>query len=377
MREPGVMFSIARSRYTVLVQFFFFGLNAIGLFLGTVYNTKTPDLYENNAHHKTGWIVVWLTLAWIILGILNTYSAKNKSSRQAISAANLAEYEQLQQAEQDPNCARWSGDSGQGTERNSTSLFGSRSPEVDSEPHHFDENLPCYQSTDMDGEADEAEKRGFLRDTKVDHFLSRHIGKVAIGKTFVIMQLVHAILERSVIFLAFVAILSGITTYGGIFVSFSKFHYQSLATDCCGQRGSQIFNGLAHFIKGGIFFWYGILTIGRWAGSFADIGWAWNVKPPANTISRWKKAAPSAEFVESALICFYGFSNVWLEHLNAWGQAWSAMDFEHVAITILFFGGGLVSECPHQPPYGDIAPSLTLIYFSLDFSSSLNEFANS
>jgi hypothetical protein len=94
---------------------------------------------------------------------------------------------------------------------------------------------------------------------------------------------------------------------------------------------------VAHFAKGGIFFWLGIVMIARWAGAFADLGWAWNVKPP--TAGR----APSMELVESALICFYGVSNVWLEHLNAWGAAWSAMDLEHVAITVLFFGGGLVS----------------------------------
>lgn len=39
------------------------------------------------------------------------------------------------------------------------------------------------------------------------------------------------------------------------------------------QEGSSIFNGLAHWIKGGIFFWYGILTLGRWAGCFGELGW--------------------------------------------------------------------------------------------------------
>jgi hypothetical protein len=39
------------------------------------------------------------------------------------------------------------------------------------------------------------------------------------------------------------------------------------------QRGGHIFSGLAHFIKGGVFFWYGILTLGRWAGCFGELGW--------------------------------------------------------------------------------------------------------
>lgn len=37
--------------------------------------------------------------------------------------------------------------------------------------------------------------------------------------------------------------------------------------------GSEIFSGLAHFIKGSVFFWFGIVSLGRWAGCFAEIGW--------------------------------------------------------------------------------------------------------
>jgi hypothetical protein len=45
--------------------------------------------------------------------------------------------------------------------------------------------------------------------------------------------------------------------------------------------------------------------------------------------------------VESFLIFFYGSTNVFLEHLAAWGNAWSAQDLEHISITVMFFGGGL------------------------------------
>ena len=76
-------------------------------------------------------------------------------------------------------------------------------------------------------------------------------------------------------------------------------------------------------------------------GCFAEMGWAWNVKPPVGLISARKARIPSAEFVESFVIFLYGASNMWLEHLAAWGQPWSAQDFEHVSISIMFFGGGL------------------------------------
>lgn len=45
--------------------------------------------------------------------------------------------------------------------------------------------------------------------------------------------------------------------------------------------------------------------------------------------------------MESFLIFFYGSTNVFLEHLAAWGGEWSAQDLEHISITIMFFGGGL------------------------------------
>jgi Protein of unknown function (Ytp1) len=77
-------------------------------------------------------------------------------------------------------------------------------------------------------------------------------------------------------------------------------------------------------------------------GAFADFGWAWNVKPGADLVPSWKTRVPSADFIESFLIFLYGISNVWLEHLTAWGSAWSPEDYEHVSITILFFGGGLL-----------------------------------
>lgn len=110
------------------------------------------------------------------------------------------------------------------------------------------------------------------------------------------------------------------------------------------QRGSNVLNGLAHTIKGGIFFWYGLLTLARWMGCFVEYGWAWNVRPPVGLVSSRKATMPSAEFVESFVIFLYGSTNVFLEHLAAWGDAWTAQDLEHVSISIMFFGGGLVSS---------------------------------
>ena len=66
---------------------------------------------------------------------------------------------------------------------------------------------------------------------------------------------------------------------------------------------------------------------------------AWNVRPK-QAGQKWR---PSAEFVESLLIFFYGSTNIFLEHLGNWGGEYSAQDLEHISITVLFIGGGLVS----------------------------------
>jgi hypothetical protein len=49
------------------------------------------------------------------------------------------------------------------------------------------------------------------------------------------------------------------------------------------------------------------------------------------------------EAVECSVIFLYGILNVFLEHLAEWGGKWAPEDLEHVAISLLFIGGGLVS----------------------------------
>jgi hypothetical protein len=45
----------------------------------------------------------------------------------------------------------------------------------------------------------------------------------------------------------------------------------------------------------------------------------------------------------TALSSAYGCTNIFLEHLGGRGGAWTDKDFEHIAITVLFIGGGAVS----------------------------------
>ncbi|EXJ90024.1 hypothetical protein A1O3_03092 [Capronia epimyces CBS 606.96] len=328
----GVVFSVARSRFALPVQFLFLILNGLGVLFGTVYNINTPDLYENNAHHKIGWIATWVVTAQVIMSLLFTYSGRRKAP-EAPAAERVAflpvSVENMTHHNAHPyKNHRWSGDSGQGTEQSSTLHSRDGSPATPHRRDTFDDFEKPEPEPEPEDEDEEPATPGSRPSSRwrihvVDKYLSARVPNLLSAKPLRIFEVAYEIIDRTILVLGFIALTTGGVTYAGIF------------------RGNNIFNGLAHFIKGGIFFWYGLLTLGRWMGCFADLGWAWNIKPARSQVGQWKAAVPSAEFVESFVIFLYGSTNVFLEHLAAWGGEWTAQDLEHVSISILFFGGGL------------------------------------
>ncbi|RMZ82261.1 hypothetical protein DV738_g1905, partial [Chaetothyriales sp. CBS 135597] len=314
----GVIFSIARSRHALPVQLVFLALNGIGVIAGTVYNVGTPDLYEKNAHHSIGWVATWVATAQVVMSLLFLYTGRTKSGQAKVS--ETASYlpistENIASLNESPvspyHDYRWSGESGHHTDR---SFSGTTQNSRDLSPADDSDRLPKEEPA---------------------------------------TEILYEIVDRTILVLGFIAITTGVVTYTGIF------------------KGHGIFGGLAHFIKGGIFFWYGLLTLGRWMGCFADFGWAWNLKPSGSEVGQWKARIPSAEFTESFVIFLYGCTNVFLEHLGGRGGRWTAQDLEHVSIAIMFFGGGLCgmlvesksvrkllnTSVDLMPPRADVHPS--------------------
>lgn len=323
----GVMLSIAHSRLTLVIQFLFLVVNAFALLLGVVYNHRTPELYAKNAHSKIGWTVTWIAVAWVSMSLIQLYTGLPKGNSQdrlpaqSMTTENMIQYQRVQDT-QLPDPYRWSNDSGQGTERNSASLCDTRSPSVESENVQFPGLTQRYTRDDEDDVLDdEAEKRGFLGNASVDRFLLHNIGRIAGSRLLKVLRILYVVIERSFMIQVFAAVTSGTIVYGGI------------------GRGDAIFNVMAHFVKGAVFFLYGFLTLGRWTGAFADAGWAWNILPDK---TGRKRAPPSAEMVESFFLFLYGITNVFMEHMAAWGDAWSPQDLEHVSISVMLFGGGLL-----------------------------------
>jgi hypothetical protein len=311
------MFSLAKSRYTLVSQFVFLATNSIAVFLALIYNSKTPDLYPGNAHHKIGWIITWVVSAQVLISLVGRIAGAASQGRGGRGAEEEHAFlpistrpDQFLPADQ----YRLSDDSGQGTEPITESLrSNSVSTVTGSSQDQFAGHHKEYDEDDLeDVDLTEPASKGY--------FTIRAAKLVTLG-IWRYFDITYKIIDRIILPFGSIAYLTGIITFARFF------------------EGRELFSGLAHWTKGGVFFWLGLLTLGRWSGSFAEWGWAWNARP--KTSHRWR---PSAEFVESALIFFYGGTNIFLEHLGKTDNSWSSEDLEHISITVLFIGGGLVSQ---------------------------------
>ncbi|RDA82910.1 hypothetical protein CP532_4623 [Ophiocordyceps camponoti-leonardi (nom. inval.)] len=307
----AVMLSLAGSRFTLVSQYCFIGLNALGLVFGTIYNAKTPDLYPNNAHNKVGWLISCVASAQALLSLLGWARGSVRNRSQSRSR------ERLLSDDPPSGCDiglddRLSNDADQDAE---PMLKVAPRPSAPALRDGVYEAIPAYRPEEEE-----------LDNASSNQPISVPITSTgAEGIFFKIHQLVaflYRVTDRLLLPGGFVALATGVATFGRLF------------------EGKEIFSGLAHWIKGGVFLWLGLFTLGRWAGCFGELGWAWNMSPRTSKRT-WR---PSAEWTESALIFFYGSTNIFLEHLGRWGRAWSAQDLEHVAITLLFIGGGLQRE---------------------------------
>ncbi|KAF8459502.1 hypothetical protein BGX38DRAFT_1149149 [Terfezia claveryi] len=304
---------LSKSRLYYSTQLVFIGCNLLGVACSILYNMRTPDLYPNNIHHKLGWMIMGLLTIHIAMGVLLRQSSGSIGGLGSIRKregsytpvyTSADEDEELDDLVVSPR--RTSGDNGLGAERSSS--FPEHSAELGHERGY-------HRVKDPDSLL---QVLGF---TRVGSFLQRHVPYIFTPTVLRVNNILFSLIICLLPIIGFVQITAGLAVVTGIFVA------------------SNVLNGLAHTVKGGIFFWYGALTFGRFLGAFGEYGWAWNIRPLSN--SELAKRVPSCEMLESSLILFYGTIDVFLEHLAAWGHAWTHMDLEHEAIAILFFGGGL------------------------------------
>ncbi|KAF7355193.1 hypothetical protein MSAN_01435000 [Mycena sanguinolenta] len=128
---------------------------------------------------------------------------------------------------------------------------------------------------------------------------------------------VFAATERALVIAGFGLLLTGIVIYTG------------------GCRQNYINGCLAHLIKGGIFWVYGIISFARFLGWCSELGWSWNRAPSSKY--------PTAEMVESTVIFLYGATNTWMERFGANpGDPFTTKEIQHIGIAVMFWFAGLM-----------------------------------
>ncbi|KAK9379541.1 uncharacterized protein V2V93DRAFT_392069 [Kockiozyma suomiensis] len=341
----SVMLSIARSPLHGPVHVIFLALSIIGTVPAVIYKARVDDLYPGNVHSSFGWFVLFLLAVHFGAGFFE--NVLGWAMRKPVSAVSSAPH---------PHHTLASDDADADAAADRASL-GS----VTLDGHDDDYFLPCDDSADLypsefgyrytdaaDGgreyvleTADDLEKLSLPHhpssvEYRVQHAIATYFEPVrrAVSRlpdrllTFLYLaaSVTFALLNRPLILIGFFQIMSGIVT----------------ATNL--GMHDKIFGLLAHFIKGSVFFWFGILTFGRVLGAYANLGWAWNVRPPV-PLSRQSLGARffrcSMETVESGLIFFYGITNIFLEHLGNRDGKWSHKDLQHASIAFMYIGGGL------------------------------------
>ncbi len=240
------MLSIARSRHTMPIQLVFLVVNAIGLITGTLYDTRTPDLYENNAHHKFGWMLSWAVSAEALMGFLTGYMGLRDPSvvpeekgRLIPISVNAMDQHQRNIDEVTPEY-RYSNDSGQGTERASSSLRSQSSASSDEiERQGLIDPNPLHECKEHEGDAWEIESRtqlGSLSGVVIRKYLPRFSSR-SIKRLSDALSVAYMVLNRLILVLGFVALASGVVIYGGIMVSSAQgFLAQTTPIIACSEE---------------------------------------------------------------------------------------------------------------------------------------------
>ncbi|CAK7893052.1 hypothetical protein CAAN1_01S12904 [[Candida] anglica] len=266
----------------------------------SIYGRNAPDLYPGNAYYKMTWILTFTTIIQIFSTVL--YYLKFSSSKNSISYGRINDDEEMQQ-------------------------LASASSES-----------PLSNGSSSDWEHSDRLELNRIMEEKANNSSSSIFNKFTSNR-YIMMILAKLEILNNWLGVSNLIIFNLLNW--GHFFFFLAYIPTGVATVLVLGKGDTVFNLLAHFIKGGVFFSLGMLSLARYCGAFEGLGWAWNCRYDSNTNSTKLLPFVSMEMVESSLILFYGCTNVFLEHLANPGGEWSAKDLQHASIAFIYIGAGL------------------------------------
>ncbi|TIB85735.1 hypothetical protein E3Q20_03104 [Wallemia mellicola] len=305
-----------------IINFTFLVSISVSTAFSTIYKKLTPDLYNHSAHGKLGWFTLFLIAAlsgYDSFKFLQRTFHWYKSTSQKTPSSFKAYVLEARNDDYEEREDEWI-------------------------PDNDHDAVPLYETANMhDDDREEAESPSSSGSRRSEMTLHDeqpvHLGKSVYTKRkltwkeylWASAHYLKVTLDRTTFVLGFAGFTTGVVSYSGIC-------HATYLNGC-----------LAHLIKGGIFFGYGLLTFARFCGAYSDIGWSWNLIP-RRSYGTWKQNAVSAELVESAVIFTYGCTNTFMERFGAKaGDPWSMKQVQHASIAVMFFfvgGCGLFMELP-------------------------------
>ncbi|KAI0033786.1 hypothetical protein K488DRAFT_77680 [Vararia minispora EC-137] len=313
----------------------FWALVIFGCAMSGIYTKLTPNMYEHQMHSSLGYWALFVALVLTGIDIASGFSRLLSYVNDVRSGERFSFHAFWSQVvlSQDSQAS-----SGRGAEY--TNLVVGEPEEMEMEEDLKSHNAVVFDDTEEPHDGEEAqwanqypqtpnsertvfERRALSSDSHhsddtlhIDYQHPRSKRPFA-SKYARVGRIVFAVVERTLVFAGFALVTSGIAVYTG------------------GCRDYRINTCLAHVIKGGIFWCYGLVTFARFLGAFSEVGWAWNRAPKGRPVS--------AEFVESAVIFTYGITNVWMERFGAApGSPFTTKQLQHISIAIMYWFAGLV-----------------------------------
>ncbi|GBE79334.1 Uncharacterized membrane protein [Sparassis crispa] len=331
----GIIFRSVKHAWHGFTVILFYAFCAIGLGSSMIYRKLTPDMYEGSKHGPQGYF--WLFVALVIstldalamfVRLFNYVKAlRNGEERFTFKGSwndvilgrgsRISIGPEYTNLVEDPEELDMTELKGKDVDDESNDHDESEQWANDIHHHRRAESYP--QSAASDGTLLNGRSPRHSSDILPDHVASRFPwgGKAKTPLLKKIGRGMFATTERVLVFAGLVQFITGVVTYTG------------------GCRENYINGCLAHLIKGGIFWCYGLASFGRYLGAFSELGWAWNRAP--------SKQYPTAEFFECLIIFLYGASNTWMERFGARaGDPYTTKQVQHISIAVMFWFAGMV-----------------------------------
>lgn len=371
-----VMLSVEKFSLYLVFQTLQSSVALAALFMLAIFSTTVPaDLYPNNAYAKMSIIMFFVVIVHYLAALVRT-----------LSSWTLKYYRGLAMDGTDYVLAnlRNNGRSAP-TQRRRSQDSGHDSFDIDEENDVDNANRELRDDIDRQDDYESSlEDTGLVRRSSnlssdrtntlaagFEHrFQDKYIAKIMknpkvttlVSRTDRLANVVYSLINRPLLLFAYIYLLTGVAISYRVGMS------------------NEIYNVLAHYIKGSIFFVFGIVTLARYLGAFASRGMAWNIKPgsPFDESIRAKDSGrvpvqfrtekpsflqklgykiPSMEFVECGSVFIYGITNVFLEHLGNRDGKWSHKDLQHASIAFMYIGGGLCGLLVEAGAFGRLKDS--------------------